>query len=205
MLRSLKRGQQIRSIQRLQPFSSCSTRISSQEHCVANVPKYHTWNVPRKVFYRRKQCVPATGYDVPVSDARARVYTLHPNKTECYYLRLLLHTVREPTSFTDLKTVNGEVCETYRESARGWVYSKMTNTGTQLCRERVLQDFHPNSWKIYKQSLSEDLLREQRRVNPNIDLNFSSQIFNQALILIEDRCLAISCKAWFKRFNTQCC
>ncbi|GBM05095.1 hypothetical protein AVEN_210804-1 [Araneus ventricosus] len=41
------------------------------------------------------------------SDALGRVYTIHPNNAECFYLRLLLHTHRGPTSFTDLKTVEG--------------------------------------------------------------------------------------------------
>ncbi|RCN29090.1 hypothetical protein ANCCAN_25155 [Ancylostoma caninum] len=56
--------------------------------------------------------------DVRASDALGRVYTVHPNNDECYFLRLLLHTVRGPTSFTDLKTVDGEVCETYREACQ---------------------------------------------------------------------------------------
>ena len=29
---------------------------------------------------------------------------------------MLLHTVRGPTGFSDLKTVNGKICETFREA-----------------------------------------------------------------------------------------
>ncbi|KIH46247.1 hypothetical protein ANCDUO_23703 [Ancylostoma duodenale] len=82
------------------------------------VPKYYTWNAARKKVCRRKQSVPAPGHNVRASDAFARVYTVHPSNDKCYFLRFLLHTVRGPISFTDLKTINGEVCETYREACQ---------------------------------------------------------------------------------------
>jgi len=43
-----------------------------------------------------------------VSDVLGRIYTVHPNNDECYYLRLLV-TVRGPTSFKQLRTVNGQL------------------------------------------------------------------------------------------------
>ena len=45
-----------------------------------------------------------------------RVYTVHPSQQECFYLRILLHAVKEPTSFDALHTVNGQVCGTYCEA-----------------------------------------------------------------------------------------
>jgi len=50
------------------------------------------------------------------TQALGRVYTVHLSNSECFYLRMILHVVREPTSFTDLKTVNEVMCETYREA-----------------------------------------------------------------------------------------
>jgi len=44
------------------------------------------------------------------------MYTLHPNQGEVYYLRLLLLHVGGPTSFTELRTVNGELCETFKDA-----------------------------------------------------------------------------------------
>jgi len=44
-----------------------------------------------------------------------RMYTIHPNNPECFYLRILLHNVRGPTSFKNLKSVDGIEYDTYRE------------------------------------------------------------------------------------------
>lgn len=63
---------------------------------------------------RRKQGVAVDGYaGVHKSDT---IYTTHHNNAECFYLRLLLINVCGPTSFQQLRTVNGNVCETYREA-----------------------------------------------------------------------------------------
>lgn len=50
-----------------------------------------------------------------------RVYTVHPNQTEAYHMRLLLHTVCGPRTFEELRTFNGIVCLTYKAAclARG--------------------------------------------------------------------------------------
>ena len=63
------------------------------------------------------QCV--EGYPlIYESDCLGRVYTVHPNDTECYHLRLLLHTVRGPTSFEALRTFNETVYPTYQEACK---------------------------------------------------------------------------------------
>ncbi|EYB87952.1 hypothetical protein Y032_0254g286 [Ancylostoma ceylanicum] len=162
---------------------------------------------------RRKQGDPVPGYDIRASDALGRVYTVHPNNDECYYLRLLLHTVRGPTSFVDLKTVDGEVCETFKEACQKLGLLEDDQHWDATLSEACLTCFpsqlrnlfaiiitscapsNPQSlWEKYKESISEDILREQCRANPTIALGFSSEIFNQALIMIEDRCLLMSGK-----------
>ncbi|CAN2391346.1 hypothetical protein PRIEUP_LOCUS1385, partial [Pristimantis euphronides] len=49
-------------------------------------------------------------------------------------------------------------------------------------------------WDEYKESLSEDILRVQRRANPGLDLNFTDVIFNRALLMLEERCISINSK-----------
>ena len=71
------------------------------------------------VFKRRVQGIAVVGYpDVRETDALGRVYTVHPNNFECFFLRLLLHTVRGPTSFEALRTVNSRICGTFREACQ---------------------------------------------------------------------------------------
>ncbi|GFW78883.1 uncharacterized protein TNCV_2059041 [Trichonephila clavipes] len=53
---------------------------------------------------------------VKASDALGRVYTVHVTNLECFCLRMLLQHVGGPTSFTKLKIVNGQECQTYREA-----------------------------------------------------------------------------------------
>lgn len=44
------------------------------------------------------------------------MYTIHPHQGDVYYLRLMLLHVRGVTSFTDLRTVNGQLCETFKDA-----------------------------------------------------------------------------------------
>ncbi|GFU66017.1 uncharacterized protein LOC104236095 [Trichonephila clavipes] len=87
---------------------------------VDNLPKFYTWNASTKKFQRRKQGKKAVeGHtNVYSSDALGRLYTVHPNNTECFYLRLLLINIRGPISFQDLRTVNGQLCATYRQACQ---------------------------------------------------------------------------------------
>jgi len=98
-------------------FQLCQADNFAKTLLYHEVPKYYTWNTTSKMFYRRKRGAVVLDYaGVRASDALGRVYTVHPNNAECYFLRMLLHTVKGPTSFQALKTVNEEICDTYREA-----------------------------------------------------------------------------------------
>jgi hypothetical protein len=45
-------------------------------------------------------------------------------------------------------------------------------------------------WEKHKESLSEDILHRAQRENPVLEANFSDVVFNQSLILIEDKLLS---------------
>uniref|UniRef100_A0A2H1WN94 SFRICE_024390 n=1 Tax=Spodoptera frugiperda TaxID=7108 RepID=A0A2H1WN94_SPOFR len=81
------------------------------------VPHYFTWADNK--FSRRRCSQDVDGYpDIKRNEALGRVYGVHPSQSECFYLRMLLHHVREPSSFENLKTVNGVVKEkTLREAS----------------------------------------------------------------------------------------
>ena len=50
--------------------------------------------------------------------SRSSVYTVHPKNAESYYLRMVLHAVRGPTSFRDIRTIEEELCTTFREACQ---------------------------------------------------------------------------------------
>ena len=100
-------------------FKLCTQDNFARNLLYNQIPKYYTWNSRNKSWNRRKQgqIVPEeTG--IRSTDALGRVYTVHPNNSECFHLRLLLHEVRGPTSFTDLRTVQGRVCNTFKEACQ---------------------------------------------------------------------------------------
>ena len=82
----------------------------------ADILRYYTWNT-WKLFQRRKQGTLVEGHpNLCALEAIGRVYCIHTNNNECYCLRLLLVNVRGPTSFQQLKAVNGHMSATYREA-----------------------------------------------------------------------------------------
>jgi len=53
---------------------------------------------------------------VKQAQALGRVYTISPHQGECFYLHLLLHNVKGPQSFSDLRTVDGDLCSSFHEA-----------------------------------------------------------------------------------------
>ena len=142
--------------------------------------------------------MPIPGQDAVASDALGRMYTVHPNNAECYFLRMLLHTVQESTSFLALKTVDGKVCETFREACQNLGLLENDQHWEMTLSEAALTCFpaqirnlfaiilttcnpsNPNSlWEKYKESMSEDVLLDARRNHADPNMNFSPQIFNE--------------------------
>lgn len=192
-------------------FSLCQNDPFAKTLLYSEVPTYFTWNASSKNFQRRKQGMAVANHpNLFATDALGRVYTIHPNNTECFYLRLLLINVRGPTSFEQLRTVNGQLCTTYREACQKLVLlEKDAHCDTSL--EDASNTFQPHQiralfsiilttcflsnpkelWEKYKDFMSEDILHQLRMTAQNPELLFTQDIYNQALIMIEGKCLAI--------------
>ncbi|GFQ74261.1 ATP-dependent DNA helicase [Trichonephila clavata] len=100
-------------------FTLCRNDTFARTLLYSEVPTYFTWNTSTKKFQRRKQGRAVQRHlNLYSTDALGRLYTVHPNNAECFYVRLLLINVRGPTSFQELKTVNGHVCATFREACQ---------------------------------------------------------------------------------------
>ncbi|GFQ95757.1 ATP-dependent DNA helicase [Trichonephila clavata] len=83
------------------------------------VPRYYTWNSKNKKWSRRKVGQSLSDHPgIKSTNAIGRVYTVHPNNSECFHLRLLLHEVPGPMSFQYLKTVEGRICSNYKEACQ---------------------------------------------------------------------------------------
>jgi len=71
-------------------------------------PEYYKWDSQGKSWIRRAQ----------KNHLRqiGRVVCANPAEGECYYLRVLLNHVPSATSFTDRRTISGELLPTFHEA-----------------------------------------------------------------------------------------
>ncbi|GFX87397.1 ATP-dependent DNA helicase [Trichonephila clavipes] len=199
-------------------FTLCKNDTFARTLLYSEVPTYFTWNTSTRKFQHRKQGKAVQGHhNLYSTDALGRLYTVHPNNAECFYLRLLLINVRGPTSFQELKTINGHVCATFREACQKlnllendahWDISLADASNTAQPQQIrtlfsiILTTCFPANpkdlWEKYKDYMSEDILHRIRRINVNPNIQFTSNIYNEALILIEDICLTIADKSLTK-------
>ncbi|XP_050053481.1 ATP-dependent DNA helicase PIF1-like [Aphis gossypii] len=195
-------------------FETCQNDDFAQTLLYSEMPKYYTWNQSSRRFIRRKQGKPVPGYtDVYSTDAIGRIYSVHPSNDECFYLRLLLVNVRGPTSFQQLRTFDGELCVSYREACQRLQLLENDAHWDQTLNDAVISShahqirtlfsiiistcFPSNPidlWIKYKDYMCDDILYQiqNRMGNPNIQI--SEEIYNEALISIEDMCLIMSNK-----------
>jgi hypothetical protein len=191
-------------------FQLCQRDPFARTLFYPEILRYYTWDSSREIFCRRKIGRPVSGHDAVASDALGRVYTIHPGNAECYFFRMLLHSIRGPRSFEGLRTVNGVVCQTFREVCQKLGLLEGDHHWDDTLREAesislpeqirnlfaiILTTCCPSNpytlWEKYKEALSEDILRTVRRENPTLDITFRPEIFNRALIILEDKCVAM--------------
>ena len=155
----------------------------------AEVPHYFTCYKSRKQFQRRKQGQAVNGQpNLYSTDALGRLYTIHPNNAECYYLRLLLINVRGPTSFENLKTINNILYATYREAYQQLkLLENDQNWDDALADASLGSSSHQirtlfaiiiatcfssnpiNLWEKHKDSMTDDILHQARITTSNPD------------------------------------
>lgn len=149
--------------------------------------------------------------DIRKSDMIGRVYTVHLRNMECFCLRILLHKIRGPTSFDDLKKVNGIVCESFQEACLQLGFLENDGQWDETLKEATETDSaeklrtcfaimisccqlsNPQAlWEKHKEAMSEDILYKARQRNSTI--NYSSIIFNESLISIENKVINMTGK-----------
>ncbi|XP_076298040.1 uncharacterized protein LOC143217539 [Lasioglossum baleicum] len=171
------------------------------------VPSYYTFNRQRGEFCRRKQGTPVEGHPgVKKEHVIGRVFTIHPNNTECFHLRMLLYNIRGPTSFASLKTINGVVQPTYQAACRSLGLLEDDEQWHQTLTEAAVSDSprklrelfaiilifcSPSDplelWHQFKRSLCEDVFRDWRRRSIDTSSHdVEEQCYDRGLALLEE-------------------
>ena len=109
-----------------------------------------------------------------------------------------------PTSFHDLRTVNGHICETFREACNKRDLLEDDNHWNATLTEAAATD-SPNKlrflfaimmcscgisnlkqlWETHKDSLLEDIFHHVQQDNPTAKGIYTSTIYNRSLLLLE--------------------
>lgn len=191
-------------------FELCRDDDFARGLLYSEVPMYYTWSDQGKKFYRRKRGRSVPGHSgIFAYDTIGRIYTVGPRHSECFHLRLLLNHVRGPTSYAALKTVDGNVCSTFREACqqlglleddRQWsltlteaCYFKMPQQLRRLFA-LILCECEPadpaHLWRSFQSSLGEDILHEFRRGDIDVQPD-DERVLARTLIIIEDICMSM--------------
>lgn len=194
-------------------FDLCNVDDFARRLFYYEVPAYYVWK--NGSFARRKKGENVPNYPGVKKEAvLGRVYTVHPNNFECYYLRLLLHEVRGPTSFQDIKTVNGIIHVNFQSACRALELLEDDEHWNRTLEDAVVSESPQNLrelfaimlvfcnfsdplllWNSHKDSLSEDIARQlQMKINTDTVNVFHDDIYNETLIRLEDIVLKISAK-----------
>ncbi|XP_044596944.1 uncharacterized protein LOC123273568, partial [Cotesia glomerata] len=176
----------------------------------SQVPRYFTWT-QTKTWMPRKQGSPvAACLNLFKSNALGRLFTVNPRHTECFYLRLLLVNVTGPLSFQDIPKVNGQQYPSYKDACLALGLLEDDNQWECMLAEAalnctaiqirllfaiVLTTCFPARaqilWKNHKDSMTDDILHQHRIRCHNLTITFSDEMYNEALIAIEDLCIVI--------------
>ncbi|XP_054720603.1 uncharacterized protein LOC129230227 [Uloborus diversus] len=186
-------------------FNLCKIDEFARTLLYVEVPSYYVWQQNKKFTRRRRGEKIDQWPGIKKDSALGRVYTIHPNNVECYHLRLLLHHVRGPTSFSYLKTVSNVEYPTFKaacmamgllEDDKQWQYTieeAILSSSSFKLRELfsvILVFCHPSDprslWEKYKDSFSEDIQFQHERQLQDSALSTKDKAYNQCLILIED-------------------
>ncbi|GFW00167.1 ATP-dependent DNA helicase [Trichonephila clavipes] len=192
-------------------FELCQVDNFAKTLLYCEVPAYYVWKNSK--FYRRKKGKAVSGYpEIKKDQVLGRVYTVHPGNAECYYLRLLLHKIPGPTSFTALKIVTGVVQPSFQAACKALGVLEDDVHWNSTLKEASISE-SPNKirelfaiilvfcqvgdpmklWEKHRDSLSEDVKKQIEAQQGNIDL-YLDIVYNQCLILLEDIVISMSGK-----------
>ena len=99
-------------------FRLCQADDFAKTLLYREVPEFYTEG-PQHTWSRRKRGTRHPDWPgVFQAQTISRVVSVSPRDAELFFLRILLQFQRGPTSFETLRTIDGEVCDTYREACQ---------------------------------------------------------------------------------------
>jgi hypothetical protein len=196
-------------------FKLCAEDEFAKTLTYDKIPSYYTWNQVGKKFNRRKQGTVVEGHHgVKKTDALGRVYTIHPNNTECFHLRMLLHIVKGPTSFQSLRTVQNVIYDTFQGACKALGLlddeSHWKNTLSEAsicctpkslrCLFAIMLTFCQITdplmlWQNYRENMADDKLHRKRQELSSNDISFDQSIFDEALFELNKEVEVLSGKS----------
>lgn len=190
-------------------FCLCETDEFAKTLIYDEVPSFYTYDKQEGVFNRRKRGTPVEGVaGVFREHVIGRVYTVHPNIAECYYLRMLLHIVRGPNCFAALKTFDGEEYPTFQAACRARHLLDDDQHWDDALAEACVSDSPyrlrhlfalllvfcglsdaSQLWQKYEDKLAEDILRnfqQFRNIDGNLDDIYKNRARSQCLVAVQE-------------------
>ena len=136
------------------------------------------------------------------------MYGISPAQLDCYFTRQLLLDSVGPTSFDDLRTVNGELLslrdaciarglmEDDRHCRDSMVEAAQAVASASRLRNHfslLLTNCQPQRpaelWQEFRDAMSDDFLMQHRQVTGNDEATYNDDIYNDALCALEDKVL----------------
>ena len=170
-------------------FTLCQNDAFAKTLLYSEVPTYYTWNASTKSFQRRKRGQGVDGQPALFRETTiGRLYTVHPNQDECFFLRMLLVNVPGPTSFQQLRIVDGVTHATFRCACQA-LNLLDNDQHWDLCIKDACNTSHPYQiralfaiiltacspssptqlWEKYQSHMAVDILRRIRENNSNVN------------------------------------
>ncbi len=153
---------------------------------------FHRWDKTHKKWIKRKAPTWSIG----------RVYSTTPSQGELHYLRMILYHVPGAVNWSDLKTVNGQQCHTFREACVALGILRDDAEHRKCLEESVQRDMpaqlgslfctilvyceplNPGElWTDFKESMSDDVTHMLRK--NDVQTFNDAQIENETLKRIE--------------------
>ena len=218
-------------------FMLCSNDKEAAGLTYLDLAGHYTWNNKEKCYVKRKQNLRRSekqkeedeeefveGMPTPKSNIVSRIPTIPLNihTKEKFFLRMLLHTVKGPKSYDDLKTVDGVVCETFQKAcillglfeddsqieATFQEAADITTNVDQLRHIFVTLLVHTmpadplELWEKFKDQLAEDLMRKFAK-DKGLELNKINEVPSNVhnLVLLKLKYLLEEHQKELKDFN----